>query len=118
MKGYVQNIEDIAVKNKEFRRVLYTAMGDVFVDDLSAQCDMVRPYLDWLDGCKSVPTYNYSLSIISTEACDETFYKNSNTGRIIHGTLRWAGAGRHSMGLVICKLVYSSLLILIKINLF
>ena len=25
MKGYVQNIEDIAVKNEEFRRVLYTA---------------------------------------------------------------------------------------------
>ena len=25
MKGYVQNIEDITVKNKEFRRVLYTA---------------------------------------------------------------------------------------------
>jgi hypothetical protein len=24
MKGYVQNIEDITVKNKEFRRVLYT----------------------------------------------------------------------------------------------
>ena len=25
MKGFVQNIEDIAVKNDEFRRVLYTA---------------------------------------------------------------------------------------------
>jgi len=25
MKGYVQNIEDITVKNEEFRRVLYTA---------------------------------------------------------------------------------------------
>ena len=25
MKGYVQDIEDITVKNKEFRRVLYTA---------------------------------------------------------------------------------------------
>ena len=25
MKGFVQNIEDIAVKNEEFRRVLYTA---------------------------------------------------------------------------------------------
>ena len=25
MKGYVQDIEDIAVKNEEFRRVLYTA---------------------------------------------------------------------------------------------
>ena len=25
MKGYVQNIEDITVKNKDFRRVLYTA---------------------------------------------------------------------------------------------
>lgn len=25
MKGFVQNIESIAVKNKEFRRVLYTA---------------------------------------------------------------------------------------------
>ena len=25
MKGYVKNIEDITVKNKEFRRVLYTA---------------------------------------------------------------------------------------------
>ena len=27
MKGYVQNIEDIAIKNKEFRRVLYTAQN-------------------------------------------------------------------------------------------
>lgn len=25
MKGYIQNIEDITVQNKEFRRVLYTA---------------------------------------------------------------------------------------------
>ena len=25
MKGYVQNIEDIAIKNDEFRRVIYTA---------------------------------------------------------------------------------------------
>jgi hypothetical protein len=25
MKGFVQNIEDIAVNNEEFRRVLYTA---------------------------------------------------------------------------------------------
>ena len=25
MKGFVQNIEDVAVKNEEFRRVLYTA---------------------------------------------------------------------------------------------
>src|SRR5450759_3857187 len=25
MKGYVQNIEEIAVKNKDFRQVLYTA---------------------------------------------------------------------------------------------
>ena len=25
MKGFVQNIEDIAIKNEEFRRVLYTA---------------------------------------------------------------------------------------------
>ena len=25
MKGYVQNIESIAVKNKDFRQVLYTA---------------------------------------------------------------------------------------------
>ena len=25
MKGFVQSIEDIAVKNEEFRRVLYTA---------------------------------------------------------------------------------------------
>ena len=25
MKGFVQNIEDIAVKNEKFRRVLYTA---------------------------------------------------------------------------------------------
>ena len=25
MKGFVQNIEDVAVKNNEFRRVLYTA---------------------------------------------------------------------------------------------
>lgn len=25
MKGFVKNIESIAVKNKEFRRVLYTA---------------------------------------------------------------------------------------------
>src|ERR1019366_5796171 len=25
MKGFVQNIEDLAVKNSEFRRVLYTA---------------------------------------------------------------------------------------------
>ena len=25
MKGYVQNIESIAVKNADFRRVLYTA---------------------------------------------------------------------------------------------
>ncbi|HEX2951047.1 MAG TPA: cupin domain-containing protein, partial [Armatimonadota bacterium] len=25
MKGYVQNIEDIAIKNGDFRRVLYTA---------------------------------------------------------------------------------------------
>jgi hypothetical protein len=25
MKGFVQNIEDLAVKNEEFRRVLYTA---------------------------------------------------------------------------------------------
>jgi mannose-6-phosphate isomerase-like protein (cupin superfamily) len=25
MKGYIQNIEDIAVKNNDFRRVLYTA---------------------------------------------------------------------------------------------
>lgn len=25
MKGYIQNIEDIAIKNDEFRRVLYTA---------------------------------------------------------------------------------------------
>jgi mannose-6-phosphate isomerase-like protein (cupin superfamily) len=25
MKGYVQNIEDIAIKNKDFRQVLYTA---------------------------------------------------------------------------------------------
>ena len=27
MKGYVHNIEDIAIKNKEFRRVLYTAQN-------------------------------------------------------------------------------------------
>lgn len=27
MKGYVQNIENVAVKNKEFRRVLYTAQN-------------------------------------------------------------------------------------------
>jgi mannose-6-phosphate isomerase-like protein (cupin superfamily) len=25
MKGYVQNIESIAIKNEDFRRVLYTA---------------------------------------------------------------------------------------------
>jgi mannose-6-phosphate isomerase-like protein (cupin superfamily) len=25
MKGYIQNIEDIAIKNEEFRQVLYTA---------------------------------------------------------------------------------------------
>src|SRR5450759_1478312 len=31
MKGYVQNIESIAVKNKDFRQVLYTAKNCQFV---------------------------------------------------------------------------------------
>ena len=31
MKGFVKNIEDIAFKNEEFRRVLYTAKNCQFV---------------------------------------------------------------------------------------
>jgi hypothetical protein len=31
MKGFVKNIEDIAVKNEDFRQVLYTAKNCQFV---------------------------------------------------------------------------------------